>query len=146
MMFKTHVVIALLISLLIFPFFSLNKGIFLIIFLFGALFPDIDTPTSFIGKRLKIIGWLFKHRGIFHSLFMALLLSGLIFVYDKTYGVVFFLGYMTHLIIDMLNYSGIALFYPISSFKIKGFMKSNGIGEKIIFILCLVLGFWLLLK
>ena len=117
-----------------------------ILFLIGALFPDIDSPTSFIGKRFKIIGWLFKHRGIFHSLFMAVLLSALIYFYNKTYAIVFFLGYITHLVTDMLNYSGIALFYPISSFKIKGFMKANGIGEKIIFVICLVLGFWLLLK
>lgn len=146
MMFKTHIVIALLISLLIFPLFSLNKGIFLLIFIFAALFPDIDSSTSFVGKRIKLIGWLFKHRGIFHSFFMAILLSGLIYFYNKTYALVFFLGYITHLITDMLNYSGIALFSPLSSFKIKGFMKVNGIAEKIIFVICLVFGFILLLK
>ena len=146
MIFKTHVVISLLVALLVFPLFSLNKGIFLLIFLFAALLPDIDSPYSFFGRRIKVIGWIFRHRGIFHSFFMLAALSAVVWVlFNPLYALVFGLGYLAHLLIDMLTYKGIYLFYPLK-YRIKGFIKTNSLSEKIIFVVCLVAGFVMLFK
>jgi len=147
MMFKTHIVVSLLVALLVFPLFSLNKGIFLLIFLFAALLPDIDTPSSFIGRRVKIIGWIFRHRGLFHSVFMLVALAALVYVlsYNRLYAIVFALGYLTHLIADMFTYEGIMPLYPLR-LRIKGFIKTNSLSEKIIFVVCLVAGFVMLIR
>ena len=147
MMFKTHLTISLLTAMIILPLFTLNKGVFLLIFLLGAIFPDIDIPTSVIGRRARLLGWLFSHRGIFHSLPMLLLLSAIIWVVtlNPLYAFVFSLGYALHLGIDMLNHKGIRPFFPLK-FRIKGFIKTNSITEQVIFAITLVAGFILLLK
>ncbi len=78
---------------------------------------------------------------------MLFLLSGIIGLYFNNfqYFFAFALGYFTHLSADMLNYKGIMLFCPFSKKKIKGFIKTGSITEKIIFIVCLIAGFILLL-
>ena len=51
----------------------------------GAVFPDVDEPNSFIGKKLPIfshaVSGLFGHRGFTHFLIfpVLLLLAGLYF-------------------------------------------------------------------
>lgn len=55
-----------------------SKVIFMTGSIFGSLAPDIDIPTSTIGKRIpfipKLINSCFGHRGITHSPFCVLLL------------------------------------------------------------------------
>ncbi len=145
MMFKTHLVISLLIALIVFPMFSLDKGIFLLVFLLGAVFPDIDTPKSFIGKWFRPIGWVSSHRGIFHSALVLAIFSGIILLFSRAYAFVFGLGYLAHLVIDMLSHEGIRLLYP-SRLRFKGFVKTDGLAEKVIFVISLVTGFVLLLR
>ncbi len=147
MMFRTHIVLSLLFALFIFPLFSINKGLYLLIFLFAALLPDIDNASSFIGKRVKIIGWVFRHRGIFHSFFMLLVLSSAVYIiFNSTgYAVVFALGYLSHLLADTLTREGVRPLFPLS-LRVRGPLRSNSLTEKAIFIICLVLGFVLLLR
>jgi len=111
MMFRTHLIASVLIALLfINTFFSqqaiaTNITIFLFVVL-GGVMPDIDHPKSKLGRKIKIIGFLFEHRGFFHS-FIALLGFSFI-IYNLTaswnYFSAFFVGYLAHIVLDSLNY------------------------------------------
>ena len=85
----------------------------------GSLLPDVDTPTSTFGKKIRpisdIISFVFGHRGITHSLLMV---GALIFVLihyidmpSWVYGLIF--GYLSHLLGDWITPSGIPLFWPL---------------------------------
>lgn len=95
----------------------------------GGLLPDIDHPESTMGRRLKplshVINTLFGHRGFTHTLFAWLLTSYFLFVLSgwipmsvKGYVLAVFsgviVGYMSHLLLDMLTVSGVPLLYPLS--------------------------------
>ena len=143
MMYKTHAAFGFLIGLLTMGYFNVNKYVFLGTVVFGSLFVDIDENESYIGRRIKplssAIEFLFKHRGIFHSIFMALLifLGFWQFGYIQ-YGYGFFVGYLSHLIADGLTVEGVRIFYPLSRLTVRGFARTNGIFEKIFFALVLV--------
>lgn len=90
----------------------------------GGLFPDIDTKTSIISKKMKltskILSSLFGHRGFLHSplfVFMMTLIGWLIF---KHYNIMdyfyiylgFTVGMLMHLTCDMATKGGLPLMYP----------------------------------
>lgn len=102
--------------------------------IFGSLLPDIDHPTSKMGRRVPIVSrtvnTIFGHRGFTHSLLAFLLLgyglfllSGFIpasvsgYYLPLAFGVI--VGYGSHLLLDMLTVSGIPLFYPFVMTPIK---------------------------
>jgi len=143
MMFRTHLAASLLILLVLAPFYE--SKIFLIIFILGTIMPDIDTPTSFLGRRFKLFGWLFLHRGIFHSVWMLLVLSLIVWIASPMAGTAFGLGYGLHLLLDAFNHAGIRPFHPLSKLKIKGIFKTNGIFENALFIACLVASLMLII-
>ncbi len=86
--------------------------------LIGAIFPDIDNPTSNMGQLSKPIstvigkvGRVFgksgkNHRGIFHDPFFYIIGAYLSYLYFPPL-LGFFLGAFTHLFLDMFNPSGI---------------------------------------
>ncbi len=92
----------------------------------GNLLPDIDVPTSAIGKVLKPVSILFQkifgHRTFFHSLLaLALLYGGMWYWSMQTgnpyimaarFGIV--VGYAGHLFLDMFTSRGIPLAWPFS--------------------------------
>lgn len=97
----------------------------------GALLPDLDTKKSYISKKwpylAKFISKRCKHRGFTHSLlFLILLNTFLKFIISVgenniilicfSYGV--FLGYMSHIVLDLFTYEGVDLFFPLG-FNIK---------------------------
>lgn len=96
------------------------KGLWTASCVLGSILPDIDLPTSKIGHRFGFISVLANkfcgHRGFFHSLlFLALLLIPF-YVWAPAYawvGIGIVLGGVSHLLLDMLNLRGIALFWPI---------------------------------
>lgn len=120
--------------------------------LLGALFPDIDHPTSMLGRYVKPIGWLAKHRGFFHSLFAAALFTGLLYallsffgVYDAVYALAFFAGYLSHLFFDAITKEGIQPYYPAKQ-RVQGKTKVGSLQEWLFTILltALLIWFWLL--
>ena len=150
MMFRTHRIFVILLCLVIFlnPYglfdifsflgtnqgiFSMNFIVFLIIAVFASMIPDIDNPSSKLGRNIKIFGYVFKHRGFFHSL-PALLLFTWIFsrFISSTTTAAFFIGYFSHLLLDNLNYQGIYWLYPLR-FRIKGFTRTKSLFEKLFF-------------
>lgn len=148
-MFRTHIVFAFLIGY-VFSFLSQGKILlFFSLLLISASLPDVDNPKSKFGKKIKIISWtvnlLFKHRGIFHSLFFVFGISflGLLF-FDKIVFWSLFLGSLSHLIADSFTLKGINFFYPFNLFNVKGFVKTNGRLEAVIFYFLLVIDAWLI--
>ncbi len=91
----------------------------------GALLPDIDHPSSWLGRRLTLvsrpIAWLFGHRGVTHSL---LGLSGVCYAAFSTlthpelglwlpwlFGLC--VGYASHIVGDWLTPAGVPLLWPV---------------------------------
>lgn len=144
MLFKTHLFFGFLAGLIALDFLDIkNKFLFLIITIIFSIFPDVDHENSKINKKLiitKIFSILFKHRGFVHSIFFVLVLF-LIAIYfnyfDVGYGVL--TGYLAHLAIDGLTKNGVKMFYPVFNFKIRGFVRTGGFLERIIFLVILVL-------
>ena len=145
MLFATHLLLGMLFFLIFKNMFSGgNEIIFFLLMLLGSILPDIDERDSTINQWTgifgRIISFFFKHRGIFHSLFLALLLFFSISVYWSTYyATALLLGYIAHLVGDSFSPSGIQMFYPFSQFKFKGPMKVGGFMEWVIVILLVVL-------
>lgn len=85
---------------------------------------DVDVPTSFWGRLLRPISRLinrrFGHRTLTHSLFFLLLLWGSVWLTTRLtgsqlpYPTVFFFGFSSHLIFDMMTVQGVLLLYPYS--------------------------------
>ncbi|MBN2457741.1 metal-dependent hydrolase [Candidatus Woesearchaeota archaeon] len=142
MMFKTHLAFSFLCSIILWPFLSgsnIPKWAFVLVFILSSVIPDIDCNSSVLGKRVKVIGWIFAHRGIFHSIFPAILISTpLLIFFGAGYALASFTGYLSHLVLDMLNHQGVGLFFPLSRWRIKGFMKSGGLAERLLFVLFFV--------
>lgn len=91
-------------------------GLFVIL---GALLPDIDTTASFIGRAAAPLAGYFErkygHRTVTHS-FLGMAMAGLLtlplfFFYPLGWAGLL-TGYLSHLLIDAVNKSGVPLFYP----------------------------------
>lgn len=116
-----------------------NLIVFLFI-IFGSILPDVDHPDSKLGRYVKPIGFLFEHRGFFHSIF-AIIMWYFLFslIFSKVYAVALIVGYVTHLFIDAFNRYGVSPFAPIFKLKIKGPIMTNGTTEKVIYWVLLIL-------
>jgi inner membrane protein len=87
--------------------------------LVGALLPDVDTPTSLLGRCCRpLAGWLERrvgHRALTHSL-LGLALATLAVLplawVNGRWPVAFALGYLSHLLVDAANPPGVPLLYP----------------------------------
>lgn len=84
----------------------------------GSLLPDIDHPKSKFGSWVPFlsypISYIFGHRGITHSLLMVvtMLYWLLKFPYYFLITKPLFIGYISHLLADMLTKNGIPLLWP----------------------------------
>jgi membrane-bound metal-dependent hydrolase YbcI (DUF457 family) len=110
---------------------------FFIVGLLFSILPDIDLYKSKLGKKIPVISIplnLIGHRGIMHSFTIPFILSVLFFYIDINAAMGIFIGYSSHLFLDMLNYKGLKPFWPLP-WKIKGFCKSGGIVDWVIFVL-----------
>jgi membrane-bound metal-dependent hydrolase YbcI (DUF457 family) len=138
MLAKTHLAFAVFVFGLLFNFFKepFIVGAFILL---ATIFVDIDSKKSTFGNYwlFRPIQWLFSHRGIIHSLLFALVISLAIFLFNVSAGLGFFIGYVLHLLLDCFTPSGICFFYPFC-FKFRGFVKSGGIFEDVLFVFLLV--------
>ena len=144
MLWKTHLIIAFLAGLFLLPVLvPQNQILYIALILFASLLPDIDHPDSAIGKKVKIVAFLFEHRGFFHSIF-ALILLTLPFMALKLEYIAWPLGigYLSHILADALTLQGIMFLHPLLRWKIKGFIKSGGFIEKILFLILFFVLVW----
>lgn len=125
MIFLTHLAVSLLIGVLVFP------NLYLLCLL-GGLLPDIDIATSYFGRRFKIIGWVFKHRGFFHTAYAAIFFAAPLALLDYAYALAFLTGYMSHLLLDSLTPKGTKLLWPIAN--LKGHIRTGSIYDYAIFV------------
>jgi inner membrane protein len=142
MLTRTHLVLSVLVYFILLEFLAVqSKIVFLIFVMLGAMFVDVDSRKSKMGR-----GWWFrplqcfvKHRGVFHSLFMGLLLGLVIGLVHLWSGIGFFVGYSVHLLGDMMTPAGVRIFYPIYNKKISfRLIRSGGLAEEILFVLVLL--------
>lgn len=148
MMYRTHILFGFLFGLFALDFLKINnRFLFLIFVILGSVFVDIDSSESLLGSRIKPLSWLinkiFGHRGLFHTIYIPLI----IFLISIYYGYInigagFSLGYLSHILIDCFNINGIRLFRPISDFRVRGFIRTGGFLESIIFLILLIVGLW----
>ncbi len=83
----------------------------------ASLLPDIDSQNSKLGRMLPIlsipINLVFGHRGMFHSLLAALIISFLSLKFLPAYiAISIIIGYLSHLFMDALTPSKIPLLWP----------------------------------
>jgi inner membrane protein len=85
----------------------------------GSLLPDIDLPTSAVGRPLfpvaRIINEQLGHRTLTHSIVGVLLLVLILLPLFLLAPLIFWalvIGYFSHLLIDTENKAGIELLYP----------------------------------
>ncbi len=84
----------------------------------GAMLPDIDHPSSWIGRRLRLISRplaaTFGHRGVTHS--MVAVLACLVVLHWQGFSRAAIdplaVGYLSHLAADLLTTSGLRLAWP----------------------------------
>lgn len=140
MMFKTHVLFGIFCALLILSFYNIkDEALFFGVFVLCSALPDIDMPRSRIGRKHRIVSSLlnviFGHRGFIHTLFPAFGLFALFYSLGSfIFGAAAFLGYMSHLVLDMLTPDGIRLFYPFFDKTFRGFIRTSRFLEYVFFI------------
>lgn len=112
----------------------------------GSVLPDIDNPTSYVGKLCSPVSRLFgkihkiqgkeewQHRGIMHD--GAIYLAGLVLSYLYFTPLIgLFLGGLTHLLLDMFNPAGIPFLFGVKHFHL-GKIRSNEKGAVIFTGIC----------
>ncbi len=101
---------------------------------FFALLPDIDQSNSTLGK-FNPLAKVLKHRGFCHSLLFALLVSSAFqFLFGRHIALCVLIGMTSHLVLDLFNYSGEELLWPVKINITCPFIhvKSGGIFDYII--------------
>lgn len=131
---KQHMTVGLGISLA-----TLNP-IFIGSALLGSIVPDVDSHSSIISTYIPIqrltAGIFMKHRGGIHSIFSSVIFSVVygVVVYNLKIvqvllgdnilngviaGLGFLVGYISHLLTDMLTHRGVPLYYPWNKKRIR---------------------------
>ncbi len=149
MLLKTHLAFGFFVGLIALKVSKPpNPLLFFILILVGSVLPDIDHPKSKIGKKVKIVGFLFEHRGFFHSLlFLAFIHIILAVFFKNNYFVLpLVIGYTSHVLIDCFNHRGIMPLHPFSRVRIKGFMKTGALAETVLFLLLVFFDIWKLIN
>ena len=140
MLWKTHLAFGFLAGLALMPL--LNKTHFALYFgliLFGALLPDIDNENSKVGRYAPLIGKLFKHRGVIHTVWMGALICGLVWYFiGSPYGIALMIGYASHLVIDGFTKQGTSFLHPFAKLHLSGFIETGKLGEWVVFFLCIM--------
>ncbi|MDI3498485.1 metal-dependent hydrolase [Archaeoglobus sp.] len=98
--------------------------------LLASIFGTISDLDTMIGL---------KHRTVTHSLAFAIL-AGILAGYIKpAYGIIAFYGIMNHIILDMLTKTGVQLYWPLKSKRVRiyQFSYDSVIPNFLIIMLCL---------
>jgi inner membrane protein len=112
------------------------KPLLLIPLFFGALLPDLDTHASPLGRLVPFISrrleaWL-GHGQEWHTpaaaALVALITTPLLVIANAQVWYVLPLGFLAHLIVDMLTPQGLMLFWPITRrrYFLFGFLNEPG--------------------
>lgn len=83
---------------------------------FSSLLPDIDSPSSKMGRKMKWVGKIFGHRGFFHT---PLFLSLFFLIQSEGIKWSLIIGILSHLFLDLMNKGGVMLLWPINKKKFR---------------------------
>lgn len=148
MMGKQHVLFGTMTSIALYVSFYklgvredliLYPGIALSTAVFGSLLPDIDRPSSTIGRVFPIVSNFFHrhggHRGITHDLFLALVLA-VISIIKVPLSIWFWMGYLGHLFLDALTMNGVSWMFLLYGRKYsRDKMDLLGLGQGVVHLL-----------
>ena len=105
----------------------------------GSVAPDLDSETSIVGRVFFPVSWLasqiFGHRTFFHALLPWASIMGilwLIFPQYPYYLAAASAGLASHLALDLLNHTGVPLFWPIKAKISLGLCRSGGAIDKLL--------------
>ncbi len=155
MLSKTHVVIGLTYGAALMPsvarqeLTAVHFGCVVAGLAVGSLLPDLDHPQSAINRKIPIfggiLGRLFAHRGILHSIlgilgwlvFLSFVAAVVSQALPAAHGAIahiisgLIIGYILHILADSFTKSGVRLLYPLKfnvGFKL---IKTGGKAELI---------------
>ena len=138
-MFRTHMAFGLFFGLVMSGFLNVgNILVYLLIVVFGAGLPDVDSTNSKFGSKLGIFSFginsLFGHRGLFHSIWMGLVFSGVLYYFFGWFiALALFVGYFSHILIDGFTIQGVNFIHPFGKLNLSGFIETGGFLEKVLF-------------
>lgn len=95
--------------------------------------------TSIVGlislAVLWIVGFLKNHRSFTHSIFAMMLYSGSIALVYPHMGIACLWGYLSHLLLDIMNKKKIQLFFPKKGGICFGWFYANKVANKVFMVL-----------
>ena len=104
----------------------------------SALLPDIDIPSSKVGRAYPVVSTIINttlgHRGLFHSLLAAGLIYLLVLKFFPAYSLYCLIGYLSHLLLDCLTPAGVPLLWPIPYRFRLPVVKTGSVMETILFV------------
>lgn len=147
MLLRTHLVFSILIWILAFDYL-VHPWMFLLFLVFATAIIDVDSRKSRAGRKwyFRLLQLFVSHRGMFHTIIFGLIVSVVLFLANQSAGLGFFVGYLSHLLLDLFTLQGIMLFYPFSKKRVGFGVKSGGLIEEILFVLLLLGDVFLILK
>lgn len=138
MRYQTHAVFCIFLSLILFNLIDINSKIwFFSVAIFFSLLPDIDESRSRLGNKIKPLSYFLKHRGVFHSAWIPLIFIIIFYGVNPELSIAAFLGYASHLVLDSFTVQGVRFAFPLK-FRIRGFMKTGGMIELILFVVLVI--------
>lgn len=119
-------------------FLAIDGIIILGCVMLGSLLPDIDHPSSKLGRYAYPISAVVKHRGFTHSFIGAFILPIPVILISTRYYLPIVAGYLLHLLADTLNPTGVMWLYPYKkhfSFKLA---KVGGLEEAMLSVIAIM--------
>jgi len=126
---------------------------------FASLLPDVDSPHSFLGRKVLPVSVTLEatvgHRGVLHSLLgLALVCATLGFVLrfwlppGLVYGVLpaVAAGYLSHLLLDALNPGGVPLLWPSEKRFSLPVCRVGSLTERVLSVLLLLAAGYVVMK
>ncbi len=118
MLWKTHFVGGILVGSIVAGSSAINPIFGISVAALSSLLPDIDSPHSLIGRPLLPVSFVVEkiegHRQFFHSLLAAAVFTMVVNNMFPAYYPFALAGYLSHLLLDMLNPEGVPLFWPLN--------------------------------
>lgn len=104
----------------------------------GALLPDIDHPSSWLGRRVPMVSRplaaMIGHRGVTHSVLAVLMCLAFLRWQGFRRAVIdpLAIGYLSHLGADLLTTSGLRLAWPLRQRQAIPLCRTGSVGEVVI--------------
>ncbi len=149
MIFLTHVIGGIVLAAYLNSYFGIypddpGKIFFILTAMIFSILPDIDMVNSKAGRKLQpfstVFSFFFKHRGILHGIpFAAIVYFGVRYLSTQAIATTAVIGYSSHLALDSITKEGVTPLSPFLKFKLKGFVRTGSLFEKLILVILAIL-------